>query len=718
MKSFIFVQVQLLLIAGLFLLQTAYSYNLKAKFGTGITEPIKQDVSSLNHQKYNSFPFCRSFSTTSLFSSSSASATSESILQQCQQALMNFGQSVLSAASSTVISPSEERTYTANSLSEKREFIAVQNGNNIGRAADSKAVLRILQFNVLADCLSESGYDSGDFSRAYSEVLSWNYRKERLLKEIVQYQPDIITLQEVDHYHDFFLPKLRRLGYIGFFAPKPTSKCLECGKPADGCAMFINAKRLRVLCSETKTLASRKSDLSPKTSGLDGMQEEEFKIYTQNQVALIIACELIDENREVIQRESLLGADISNIHNHRSAPPIIICTAHLKSAKTETGEIFRLEGITNAMNSVQKLFETFTAQGNMPAVILSGDFNAVPGKTSRRRSDGSIEQYVPWTYPFVKQHPLDFRSVYNDDVIDRLSCGRQLFTTWKARRGDNNEVVVKRCIDYIFYAPFMQRTLDTSKATPANFVNFEETVTSTSSSSLTTRADNEDLFRAPALVMNKNQIALSFLGRIFVYATLLLLCTSAAISTESTLEVWRGIIVSGCVIGWWVFEASIEGTFFKPIISSKVPKPFVPPVDAPVIATNTASTSSNKKDKDKKATIEATVTSLQTFPVETTPLLAVENKKRTEDERRWMSQASSTINKLAKEVRYIEINFLRSVSEFSQRVSPLRQFGRPGFRCVAALDIFSEEAMEPDLIPSKDYPSDHVAIAADLELLW
>ena len=39
-------------------------------------------------------------------------------------------------------------------------------------------------------------------------------------------------------------------------------------------------------------------------------------------------------------------------------------------------------------------------------------------------------------------------------------------------------------------------------------------------------------------------------------------------------------------------------------------------------------------------------------------------------------------------------------------------------QAVSALDIFSAEEVGEDLLPSKIYPSDHIAIAADLQLLW
>ena len=70
---------------------------------------------------------------------------------------------------------------------------------------------------------------SGNFALGdkASEILKWENRKLGLMHEISQYDADIVTLQECDHYNDFFRPKMAELGYIGCFASKPTSGCLE-----------------------------------------------------------------------------------------------------------------------------------------------------------------------------------------------------------------------------------------------------------------------------------------------------------------------------------------------------------------------------------------------------------------------------------------------------------------------------------------------------------
>ena len=82
--------------------------------------------------------------------------------------------------------------------------------------------LRILQLNMLADGLSGLRDDLGAFSRISNPItINWSHRRDLILHEILQYNPDIITLQECDHFYDWFLPLLQAEGYDGVFAPKP-----------------------------------------------------------------------------------------------------------------------------------------------------------------------------------------------------------------------------------------------------------------------------------------------------------------------------------------------------------------------------------------------------------------------------------------------------------------------------------------------------------------
>ncbi|XP_005996688.1 nocturnin isoform X2 [Latimeria chalumnae] len=108
--------------------------------------------------------------------------------------------------------------------------------------------MRVMQWNILAQALGE-GKDN--FILCPMEALNWAERKYLILEEILMHHPDILCLQEVDHYFDTFQPILSRLGYHCSFLPKPWSPCLdvECNNGPDGCALFFNRDKFHLIDS-------------------------------------------------------------------------------------------------------------------------------------------------------------------------------------------------------------------------------------------------------------------------------------------------------------------------------------------------------------------------------------------------------------------------------------------------------------------------------------
>jgi mRNA deadenylase 3'-5' endonuclease subunit Ccr4 len=141
---------------------------------------------------------------------------------------------------------------------QKRKFLRLQDTlfmNNLPHTPITTTVkgkIRVLQFNMLADGLSGLRDDLGAFSRIAKEHIDWEHRKNRILHEILQYDPDVITLQECDHFYDWFLPLLTEKGYDGLFAPKPASACLEVSENSDGCAVFARRSKLLVTSVEVR----------------------------------------------------------------------------------------------------------------------------------------------------------------------------------------------------------------------------------------------------------------------------------------------------------------------------------------------------------------------------------------------------------------------------------------------------------------------------------
>ncbi|XP_003221724.1 nocturnin isoform X2 [Anolis carolinensis] len=117
--------------------------------------------------------------------------------------------------------------------------------------------IRVMQWNILAQALGE-GKDN--FIQCPMEALRWEERKCLILEEILAYQPDILCLQEVDHYFDTFQPLLSRMGYQCTFLPKPWSPCLdvECNNGPDGCALFFLKDRFSLVKSTNIRLTAMK----------------------------------------------------------------------------------------------------------------------------------------------------------------------------------------------------------------------------------------------------------------------------------------------------------------------------------------------------------------------------------------------------------------------------------------------------------------------------
>ena len=326
----------------------------------------------------------------------------------------------------------ETRLIDSIKLPKTRKFIPVPTSSmNTDTNMEYFGDIRVLQFNMLADGLCGLRADLGAFSRATLSDVIWERRKTQLLYEILQYDPDVITLQECDHYYDFFSPELSQRGYDGLFAPKPASACLEVSENSDGCAIFIRRKKLRFLSSETLTFAFSKAALDENV-----VVDDDKQIKAQNQVALITLCELVNNRK---------GYDDVKNQLYSKTPPIIIATTHLKAAKNSIGEKTRYLEICQLLTALDNVVNSMNSyKSQSPIVILTGDLNAAPTNCSTG--------YSSLTYTAVKDHHLGLRSVLNDDLIS-FQSNHNLWTTWKARKKSGKENVVKHCIDYIMYTP-------------------------------------------------------------------------------------------------------------------------------------------------------------------------------------------------------------------------------------------------------------------------
>jgi len=193
----------------------------------------------------------------------------------------------------------------------------------------SPNTFRIMQWNVLSQAL---GVCNDNFTTCPRQALEWKFRRFRMLEEMLVHSPDILCLQEVDHY-SFLENALGSIGFQGMFLPKPDSPCiyLQGNNGPDGCAIFFNRSKFEMVRMETRIL-------------------EVWHTVQSNQVALL-----------VILRFLTSGDEICVVTTHLKAK----CGAFLATLRNEQGK--------DLLEFVR------THCGGRP-LVLSGDFNAEPSE--------------------------------------------------------------------------------------------------------------------------------------------------------------------------------------------------------------------------------------------------------------------------------------------------------------------------------------------------
>lgn len=209
--------------------------------------------------------------------------------------------------------------------------------------------IRILQWNALSQSkkmtvktigfqtspniwlVSALGTKNDNFIKCPKSALDWNIRRFRMLEEMIQHKPDIICLQEIDHF-GFFERALGCLGYKGMFFPKPDSPCIYLPENSgpDGCAIFFKEGKFDLKKTESKVI-------------------EVWRVQS-NQVVL-----------SATLRSKLTGEEI------------LVATTHLKA---RSGAL--LSTLRNEQGKF--LLEHLNREAGNRPVVITGDFNAEPSE--------------------------------------------------------------------------------------------------------------------------------------------------------------------------------------------------------------------------------------------------------------------------------------------------------------------------------------------------
>jgi len=253
-----------------------------------------------------------------------------------------------------------------------------------------------MHFNALADCLAKHAPLLGPRRgfRCTPEALSWEGRRERIKRELLRYDCDVLGVCEVDHYDDFFAPTLEPEGYDGAYKRKRS--------PAkDGVAIFWRRRRLEEALRRSVFLDRHKGPGS--------------------QVALL-------------QRLHVPGAVAGQGRN------LVVCSTHLRASK---GDDIRMQQAAEVVSALSDF-----ARGDPQVILADVNSEAPTGSGSSTVAANTVFEYFQacgYRCAYREVHQSLGGPVQGDSAFPR-------FTTWAGwASGDFRSVC-----DHIFVAGGVQ----------------------------------------------------------------------------------------------------------------------------------------------------------------------------------------------------------------------------------------------------------------------
>lgn len=214
---------------------------------------------------------------------------------------------------------------------------------------------KIITYNVLA----ESYATEEQHPYTPKESLKWENRKIKILEDILEHEPDIICLQEVEmkQFQYFFLPNLQKKGYDGVHKLKTRARVMSDPGSVDGCSIFYQTSKFKLeeqIDIEYQTLAINNN--IPPGPGLD-------RTLRRDNIAIFLVLQILPE-KGASQRAK------STTQPRR----LLVCNTHIHWDPAEAD--VKLVQVQFMLDEIDKLCNRKN-EPNMPMVI-AGDFNSEP----------------------------------------------------------------------------------------------------------------------------------------------------------------------------------------------------------------------------------------------------------------------------------------------------------------------------------------------------
>ncbi|KAK8792936.1 hypothetical protein WA158_005100 [Blastocystis sp. Blastoise] len=281
--------------------------------------------------------------------------------------------------------------------------------------------ITLCSYNMLADIYTSTS----QYPYCPRWALMWDYRRERLRKEIESIHTDIFCLQEVqkESFDNFWLSEMNQLNYDGKFAQK--SRADVQGR-IDGCVTFFNRDKFQCVGEYSFSFDEEVERFTSLTS------EQKSRMIRGN-IAQVLLLDVLDNQKVPFTR-------------------ICICNTHIfwnpKYMDVKLWQVHRL------MKYIDSLWTK-----HVDPVIFCGDFNSEPrsavydyiseGYVTSNTKDVSYDPFHILPPLQDLQHDIKFQSAYKT-----IQGKEPDFTNYTKQYSG--------CLDYIWFTPLNLRVLDVS----------------------------------------------------------------------------------------------------------------------------------------------------------------------------------------------------------------------------------------------------------------